>query len=326
MIQNLLKTKVVAVDLECDNTTYAIVDIKGNILAKDSFSTADYQNLNNFVSVLCEKVIAMMEANGGYETIRSIGVCTPSGNFTEGTIANSRNLPWAGSIPLAAMLRDRLGLAAAVANNAHAKALAEWTYGTAHGMRDYILVTLGRGFGSCLFSNGHAHMGFNGFAGEIGHCCIEPDGRECTCGSKGCMEAYCAERGIVKTALEMMEQSEKPSLMRNQDPLTMDAIIACCEQGDEMAIEVFRKTGFLLGWGLANYASVADPEAIIFAGSVTKAGKWLLEPANETFEECVFHNLQGKIKLMCSALSEEDLGILGASVLAWKVKEYSLFK
>ncbi len=326
MIQNLVKTKVVGVDLGCDFTTYAIVDIRGNILVKDQFPTTDYQNVNEFISVLCNKILVMVEANGGYESIRSMGICTPSGNYTEGGIINPPNLPWRGEIPMAALLRDRLGLAVAVANNAHAKALAESTYGSAHGMRDFLLVTLGRGFGSCLFSNGHAHVGFNGFAGEIGHCCIEINGRECSCGARGCLEAYCAEPGIARTARELMEQSGKPSLMRECQELTAESIAACCEKGDELAIEVLRKTGFLLGMGLANYASITDPEAIIIAGTVNKAGKWLLEPANETFEECVFHNVQGKIRLVSSTLTEEEHGVLGASVLAWKVKEYSLFK
>ncbi len=326
MIQNSTKTKVVGVDIGCETTTYAIVDIRGNILAKDRFSTAEHQNINEYVAVLCDKILSMVEANGGYESIRSMGVCTPSGNFTDGTIVNSHNLPWRGTIPLSAILRDQLGMATAVANNAHAKAMAEWTYGSAHGMRDFMLVTLGKGFGSCMFSNGHVHTGFNGFAGEIGHCCIEVDGRECTCGARGCLEAYCSEPGILRTAIELIEQTDKPSLMRDCKELTTDAIIDCCEKGDELAIEVYRKTGFLLGWGLANYASIADPEAIILVGEVTKAGKWLLEPANEIFEESVFHNVQGKIRLMFSALSEEEHGVLGASVMAWKVKEYSLFK
>ncbi len=326
MIQNLTKTRVVGVDLGCELTTYAVVDIRGNILAKDCFATAEHQNINQFVAVLSDKILALVEEHGGYECIRSMGVSTPSGNFTEGTIANSRNLPWKGNIPLSAMLRDRLGMAVAVANNAHARAMAEWTYGSAHGMRDFILVTLGRGFGSCLFSNGHVHKGFNGFAGEIGHCCIEVDGRDCSCGARGCLEAYCSEPGILRTAQELMAQTDQPSLVRDCEKLTLEALVDCCEKGDELAIEVFRKTGFLLGLGLANYASIADPEAIILAGSVTKAGKWLLEPANKAFEENVFHNVEGKIKILFSALSEEEHGVLGASVMAWRVKEYSLFK
>ncbi len=326
MIQSLTKTKVVAVDIGCELTAYAIVDIRGNILDKDSFPTADYPNINQFVSALSEKVLAMMEKHGGYSAIRSMGVAAQSGNYKEGSIVNSGNLPWRGEIPLAAMLRDRLGMAVVVANDAHVSALGESVYGSAHGMRDFILVGIGKGLGSCMFSSGHVHSGHHGFAGEVGHTCVEIDGRECSCGSKGCLEAYCAADGIVQTAHELLEETDKPSLMRGCDQLTPETIVEFCNQGDELSIEVYRRAGHMLGMGLANYASVSNPEAIIITGSVAKAGKWLLEPANEAMEANVFHNVQGKIKLMLSTLTDEERSMLGAGALAWRVKEYSLFK
>ena len=146
------------------------------------------------------------------------------------------------------------------------------------------------------------------------------------CGNKGCLEAYVAARGIVATAKEILEQSEVPSLMRGVENLTPKLIAEFCEQGDELAIEVYRKTGELLGMGLANYASVIDPEAFIFTGGLTRAGKWLFEPAQEMFEKYVFHNTKGKIKFLVSEDDRAANDVLGASVLAWEVREYSLFK
>jgi glucokinase len=326
MIQSLVKTKVLGVDIGLEKTTYAIVDVRGNILAKDSFLTQDYPNFNTFLSVFCERAINMIMSNGEYEEIRSMGVSAPSANLLTGNIEYSGNLPWQGEIPLSAVLRDRLGLAAAVANDAHVRALGESTYGCAHGMKDFIYLTLGHGIGSCIFSNGHAHLGSNGFGGEIGHCCIYPRGRQCTCGSRGCLEAYCGANGIVQTAKEMMAESDKPSLMREQAELTPKLIAELCDQGDEMAIEVFRRTGFILGIALANYASVINPEAIILSGGIAKAGEWLLKPLNDSFEEHVFHNIENKVKFMYSTLNDEERNVLGASALAWSVKEYSLFK
>jgi glucokinase len=326
MIQSLVKTKVLGVDIGLEKTTYAIVDVRGNILAKDSFLTQDYPNFNTFLSVFCEHAINMIMSNGEYEEIRSMGVSAPSANLLTGNIEYSGNLPWQGEIPLSAVLRDRLGLAVAVANDAHVRALGESTYGCAHGMKDFIHLTLGHGIGSCIFSNGHAHLGNNGFGGEIGHCCIYPGGRQCTCGSRGCLEAYCGANGIVQTAKEMMAESDKPSLMREQAELTPKLIAELCDQGDEMAIEVFRRTGFILGIALANYASVINPEAIILSGGIAKAGEWLLKPLNDSFEEHVFHNIENKVKFMYSTLNDEERNVLGASALAWSVKEYSLFK
>lgn len=321
-----IKKRVVGIDISLDVTTYAIVDVKGDVIAMDSFSTMDYPEINQFISALSDHLVNMVEEHGGYESIRSVGISAPSANFMTGSIVNAPNLPWKGVIPLGVLLRDRIGYAVAVANNADVRALGEHAYGLAKGMRDFVVVTMGTGLGSSIFSNGMIHKGTDGFAGELGHTCIVNNGRQCTCGNKGCLEAYVAARGIVATAKEILEQSEVPSLMRGVENLTPKLIAEFCEQGDELAIEVYRKTGELLGMGLANYASVIDPEAFIFTGGLTRAGKWLFEPAQEMFEKYVFHNTKGKIKFLVSEDDRAANDVLGASVLAWEVREYSLFK
>lgn len=326
MNQTAVKKRVVGVDISLDFTTFAIVDVRGNILAKDSFPTQDYPEINSFVTVLCEKIVGLVELNGGYESIRSIGVSAASANFLTGCIVNAPNMPWKGVVPLAAMMRDQLGLAVAVANNSHVVGLGEQAFGSAHGMRDFIAITLGSGMGSSIFSDGEINLGFNGHAGEIGHTCIDLNGRLCGCGNRGCLEAYTAAKGIIQTAKEIMESTDEPSLMREAEKLTPKTIFEFCEQGDKLAIEVYRRTGELLGLGLANYASLVNPEAIIFTGGISRAGHWLLEPAKKSFEEHVFHNIQGRVKFLVSDLSESERNVLGASVLAWRVKEYSLFK
>lgn len=321
-----IKSKVVGVDISNETTTYAIVDVRGNILAEDSFPTEDYPDVNDFVTTLSEKIVTLVEANGGYETIRSVGVSAPSANSVSGCIENAANLPWKGIVPLAAMLRDRMGLAVALSNDAHISALGEYTFGSAHGMKNFIIVSLGVGIGSCFFTEGKEHVGHLGFAGEFGHTCIINKGRKCGCGHEGCLEAYAGANGIVQTARELMEESDAPSLLRSLEKLSPRTIAECCDKGDEMAIEVFRRTGHYLGMGLANYASVVDPEAIIFTGGISRAGKWLLEPVYDAFDEHVFGNLRGKVKILCSNLNNRERDVLGASALAWDVPEYSLFK
>ena len=326
MIQDNLKTRVIGVDVNIETTTCAVVDIRGNIIGKSTFPTSEHAFIGDYISVLAEQIISIAEANGGYDHIRSVGISIPSGNFHTGCIENSPNLPWKGVIPLAAMLRDQLGMAVALANNAHVMALGEQAFGAAHGMKDFVVISLGSGMGSCIFSNGVVHLGADGFAGEIGHACIKHGGRLCGCGKQGCLEAYTATKGILLTAQEVMDESDEPSLMRQMDHLTPKVIASLCDQGDKLAIEAFRRTGYLLGVGLANYASILNPEAFIFAGKVSKAGMWLLEPASEAFESHVFHNIQGKVKFVLSTIDDDIRNVLGASVLAWEVKEYSLFK
>ena len=230
MIAENIKSEVVGVDISIETTTYAIVDVRGNILAEDSFPTIDYPDVNKFVAELSEKIIELVEANGGYERIRSIGMSSPSASSVSGCIENAPNLPWKGVIPMAAMLRDRLGLAVALSNDAHVSALGEYTFGSAHGMKNFIIISLGVGLGSCFFTEGADHVGHLGFAGEFGHTCVVDGGRTCGCGHEGCLEAYAGAAGITRTARELMAETDAPSLMRDLQKLSPRTIFECCEQ------------------------------------------------------------------------------------------------
>jgi glucokinase len=322
-----IKTRVVGVDIRETRTTYAVVNIRGEILAQDHFATSDYPEVTTYVTALSEKILTIIEENGGYESVRSVGISAPSANYLTGCIENAANMPWKGVIPLAAMLRDQLGLAVAVANDAHITALGEKAYGSAHGMKDFIVVSISHGgLGSCIFTNGLPHLGVNGFAGEVGHTCVEVEGRLCGCGRRGCLETYVSDKGLVKTAEEEIAKSNEPTLMSELEELSIATIANCCDKGDRVAIETFRRVGAMLGVGLANYASVINPEAIILTGDMMVAGKWLLKPMRAAFDEHVFHNIRGKVRILVSILKEGERDVLGASALAWDVKEYSLFK
>lgn len=326
MIHETIKTRVVGVDIEIDTTTLAVIDVRGDIIASESFNTGTNPNIGDFASVLSERVVTLVENNGGYESIRSLGICCPSANYMTSCIENAPNLPWKGVVPLAAMMRDRLGLAVALGNNAYARGLGELAFGVAHGMKNFVLMTLGGGVGSCIFVNGQYYPGGDGFAGEIGHSLAHHDGRQCGCGNSGCLEMYCSRKGILLTAQEVMSESDKPSKMRLTEDLTPEIIVSFCEMGDELAIETMRRTGDILGSALSVYATIINPEAFIFTGSVSHLGDWLFDPAWESFNDHVFHNIKGKVKFLSSQFDEKEANMLGASVLAWNVKEYSLFK
>ena len=322
-----IKTRVVGVDIREVRTTYAVVDIRGEIIAMDYFMTMDYPDISDYVSALSEKIIMLVEENGGYEMIRSIGMSAPSANFMTGCIENAANMPWKGVVPLAAMLRDRLGLAVALANDAHVTALGEKAFGSAHGLKDFVVVSISHGgLGSCIFMDGKPHLGVNGFAGEVGHSCVEVGGRECGCGRRGCLETYCSDKGLVRTVEELLKAEELPSALKGLKNISVQTVAYYCDQGDQVAIEAMRRLGFMLGLGLANYASILNPEAIILTGDMMQAGKWLLKPMRKSFDEHVFHNIQGETRLLVSILKEGERDVLGASALAWDVKEYSLFK
>lgn len=322
-----LKRYVVGVDITPEFTTYALVDMLGGIIAKENFSTFDYPDVNDYLAALCERIVELAEKTCGYEHIRSVGVSAPSGNYITGSIENASNIPWKGHLPMAVMLRDRLGLAVALGNDAHATAMGEKTFGAARGLRNFVVISASHGgVGSCVFLDGHPHLGTEGYSGEFGHICIRENGRQCSCGHCGCLEEYLAARGLVRMAQDIIEKTGKPSVLQQVDVITPQSIADACEQGDEVALETFKRIGALWGRTLAGYSALMDPEAIILTGGLADFNKWLKDSIEESFEANIFRNLRGKIKLLVSPLDNRERDVLGASALAWEVKEYSLFK
>lgn len=324
------KTHVAGIDISYEHTSIGIVDVRGNILAHDEIITLDYMNVNEYVNALAEHLLMLAEKTCGIDRLRSVGISAPSGNYKTGCIENSPNFPWKGVIPLGTMLRERIGVAVALGNDAFAIAQGEMTYGSAHGIHNFALVTIGHGLGSCIFVDGKPIVGHLGFAGELGHTCINSceNARQCTCGLKGCLEAYVSARGIMQTAREVLDESDKPSALRDLDlsKATPKDVSQIANDGDELALEVYRRTGYVLGIALANLATLIDVKIIILTGGIVKAGKCLIEPTYASFEEHIFGNIRGRVRLLCSSLSDRERNILGASSLAWNVEEYSLFR
>ena len=222
------------------------------------------------------------------------------------------------------MVTDKFNMPASLTNDANAAAVGEMMYGAARGMRDFIMITLGTGVGSGIVANGQLIYGHDGFAGELGHTIIRPGGRKhWGTDAEGSLEAYCSATGIALTAQEFLERTSIDSTLRDVDPSLIDAkkIYECAVQGDELAKEVYRLTGQILGEALANFIMFSSPEAIILFGGVIKAGDLLMQPTKEHMEKNLLPIFRNKVKLVFSELKEADAAILGASALVWERRE-----
>lgn len=313
----------IGIDIGGTGTKYGIVNHRGDIFERGHIRTNQYQNVEDFVSDLHESMKPLID-EAGIENIKGIGVGAPNGNVYTGTIEYAPNLPWRGIIPLAKLISEKFGLSCSLTNDANAAAVGEMMYGSARGMRDFIVITLGTGVGSGIVANGQLIYGHDGFAGELGHTIIRPGGRKhYSTGAEGSLETYASATGIAATVKEMLEQSDKPSLLRNYDPKELGSklVYECAVQGDEIAQEVYRFTGQILGEALANFVMFSSPEAIILFGGVIKAGDFLLNPTREHMEKNLLPIFRNKVKLLFSELKEADAAILGASALVWERRE-----
>ena len=188
-------------------------------------------------------------------------------------------------------------------------------------MKDFIVITLGTGVGSGIVTGGQLLYGHDGFAGELGHVIMVrgQEGRPCGCGRTGCLETYCSATGVARTARELLTTTDRPSLLR-QKPLdqieSLDVSIAA-SQGDQLALDIFRFTGTLLGQACADFAAFSSPEAFIFFGGLCRAGELIMQPIREAYERSVMPIYRGKAQFLVSPLMDTNAAVLGASALVW---------
>lgn len=317
------KSLVIGLDLGGTNSVFGVVDSKGEIIATTSIKTQAYPSVDQYVMESVKAVKQIAEQVGGMEKIRAMGIGAPCGNYYKGTIEHAANLVWAkGIVPLANMFVNELGIPVVVTNDAKAAAMGEMKYGVAVGMNNFVELTLGTGVGSGIVANGQLIYGFDGFAGELGHMIVEPDGRPCGCGRKGCLETYCSATGVVRTAIAMLGESSEATSLRDiaTDKLTSYEVYKAAMAGDAMAQEVFKQTGRRIGIACANVATFLSPEAFIFFGGLAQAGELLLRPIEEAYNENVLSLYKGKARFLMSGLDGAKAAILGASAIAWDLK------
>lgn len=318
-----LEHLAIGIDIGGTGTKYGIVDKVGNLLFSGEMSTKKHLTVEPFIDELYLCLAPFIEQAGGIGRIKGIGIGAPNGNYYKNTIEHAANLPWKGIIPFGKMIEDKFKLPVVLTNDANAAAIGEMMYGAAQDMQDFIMITLGTGVGSGIVANGKLIYGHDGFAGELGHTIIIPDGRyhEGT-GKNGSLESYASATGVRLNALEFLEKTDKPSLLRKIPTAEIDAkqVHIAAIEGDELAKEIFDYTGKILGMALANFVMFSNPEAIVLFGGLTKAGDYILKPTRDHMEANLIQVFQNKVKILVSHLKESDAAILGASALVWEMK------
>lgn len=324
--QQEMKPYVIGLDLGGTNSVFGIVDSRGEIKATTSIKTQGYKNAEEYVDSAVEALQLIIDQVGGIDKIKAMGIGAPNANYYTGTIEFAPNLVWANKevVPLAKMFSERLNnIPVAMTNDANAAAIGEMTYGVARGMKNFIMITLGTGVGSGIVANGQLLYGHDGFAGELGHVImVREGGRLCGCGRTGCLETYCSATGVARTAREILTQTDKPSLLRELDPekiTSLDVSIAA-GKGDEVANDIFKFTGKMLGEACADFMTFTSPEAFIFFGGLVKAGDLIMDPIKESFEAHVLKIYQNKAKFLVSGLDGASAAVLGASAVGWEIK------
>ncbi|HEY8412523.1 MAG TPA: ROK family protein [Pyrinomonadaceae bacterium] len=311
------KNLIFAVDLGGTHLRAATVDCRGKIHFRAKQSTPHGTDPNEIVAAIVHAVDEY-RADSGVEAdeLKAVSVVVPGTvNVAEGMVVKAPNLPCLDGFPLAAALTNELDLPAILENDANAAAVGEMWQGAARGCRTIICVTLGTGVGGGIILDGELWRGVDGAAAEIGHMCVDPfGGVACTCGSRGCLEVFASATAIVRMTREARPRYPDSVLHASSD-LTAESIFEAGLQGDELALEIFRRMGVYLGIGLANLINILNPEMIVIGGGVVNGWDLFEKHMLHEVEERAFPLLAARVKIE-RAKCGDDAGLLGAARLA----------
>ncbi len=317
-----MENVVVGIDLGGTTSSVGVVTRTGALLWKDTFSTIAANSLDGYLTRVSQAIKHANQALQSTAEIVGVGVGAPAANHRYGTL-QAVNLNWGSRINFAEALFNKVSLPVSLDNDANATAIGEMYFGAGRELNDFILITLGTGLGSGIVVNRQLVYGCDGLAGELGHICVDMNGRDCACGRKGCLETYVSATGLKRTVFELMAQRRSNSILRESSyhALTAQAISQAAEAGDPIATEAFELTGKVLGLKLADAVAHTSPEAIILFGGLANAGKLIFEPTSRYLKQFMLHIYNADIPVLPSGLPGSDAAVLGAAALAWQKLE-----
>ncbi len=314
-----MREVVLGIDIGGTNTKFGFVDREGELLCDYSISTAVHKTIESFLQSLSNNVQKALNDLNEEVKFVGVGIGAPNGNYYRGTIEQAPNLNWKGVVPFIQLLKEYYALPMVITNDANAAAIGEMVFGGAKNMKDFIVITLGTGLGSGIVVNGNLVYGHDGFAGELGHVTVKPNGRYCGCGQRGCLETYVSATGIKRTIYKLLADHNGQSALANVsfNDLTAEMITNAAREGDKIALEAFEYTGNILGMELADTIVHTSPEAIFLFGGLAKAENFIFEPTYRHMEGSLMPIFKNKVKLLPSGLQDKNAAVLGAAALIW---------
>ena len=315
---------VIGIDIGGTKTKIGLVNREGQCVEHTYFRTREYPDLDKYMDKIVSTVQELESAFPDDITILGCGIGAPNASSTNGTIVHASNLIWKGVVPFLEKLEEKMPMPMKIMNDASVAALGEMLFGRAKEMKDFIVITLGTGFGAGIVANGQLIAGYDGFAGELGHVDMTlGDGRRTGLGVKGGLEAYVSATGLKRTIMFMLSQYMDDSVFRGiaYNDLHGEDITEAAANGDPIALKAFDFTADILGMALANFTAFTQPEAFILMGGLVNSGKWILEPLEKYFNESLLEVYKGKVKIMLSGMEGKTAAICGAAALIWEKQD-----
>ncbi|GEQ38111.1 MAG: ROK family glucokinase [Tetragenococcus halophilus] len=323
----MAEEKIMGIDLGGTTVKFAILTTEGEIQQKWSIQT----NILDEGSHIVPDIIASINHHLNLYDMQpkdfiGIGMGTPgSVDRKKGTVIGAYNLKWKTTQPVKEQIEKETGISFTLDNDANVAALGERWKGAGDNEPDVVFMTLGTGVGGGIIMEGDLLHGAAGCAGEVGHITVDPNGFECTCGKKGCIETIASATGIVQVARKLSEEyagtSElKQSLDNGEDITSKDVFKLAEEKEDQLAMMVVDHICYYLGLACGNIGNLLNPSSLILGGGVSAAGEFLRSKVANYFEQFTFPQVTESTKIKLAQLGN-DAGIIGAASLALKLKD-----
>ncbi|MEO5936965.1 MAG: ROK family protein [Terriglobales bacterium] len=320
----------IGVDLGGTNLRVAAVDDSGRLLETITTETAVARGRESVIDEMCTAIEELSARHGRKQhAIAGIGIGVPGIiDMEQGMVRESPNLPGWHDFPVREAIEKRLGTHVVLENDANAAAFGEKWMGAGQdsGFEDLCMVTLGTGVGGGLVLNGRIHHGMTGMAAELGHTTIYPDGQQCKCGNRGCLEEYASATAVKRMALEAVGEGRAPELgraMSETTEITAHQVYQLALRGDEPARQIFEQVGTALGIALAAWINALNLPMYVIGGGVS--GAWdafapamMNEVRSRSFVFKATNSDEGSRKktIITRAVLGGDAGLLGAARLA----------
>lgn len=310
----------IGIDVGGTNLRFALVEAAGVIVKRERQPTDIHLGKQSFLDRLREGIELMKkDAAEIGRPIGAVGAGVPGLIANDGYIHSSVNLVPLEGLNLRDVISEWMGIPAVIVNDANAIAYGEKEFGAGKPFRSILMLTIGTGVGSGLVLDDRLWTGADGVAGEYGHATVEPDGKPCACGNRGCLEQYASATAIAYYARKAIERGDESSLSRlAQDDLTAEAVANAARQGDRLAKKIYAEAGRYLGIAGATVANLLNIEAIILGGGVAASFPLLAEPMEREIASRAFPIPARRLKILKGVLGD-DAGILGSAALARRV-------
>ena len=315
--------KYIGCDLGGTNLRAAIVDVKtGNVLRQESIPTRARDGHDVVMKRMGNFILDVIRESGMHkEEIGAVGIGVPGVlDLEKGETLFLPNLPgtWP-HVPLGETITDLTGLRTVLLNDVRAITNGEWQFGAGRGVDTLAVFAIGTGIGGGLVINGQLHLGIGGTGGELGHITINFNGPRCGCGNNGCVEAYASGPAIAARGMKAVSQGLTTKIADlceyDLNRITPELIVEAAQAGDEIAKDIYERSGFYIGIAAANMCVSVSPQRIVIAGGVAQAGELLLVPIRRTLRERVHVMPVEQVEVVQSQLGD-NAGVIGVACWA----------